>query len=152
MKCSKKIINPCGKKTNANCVDYTGGLHVETKLDICDSPTATDVIEDINEYLDEVSDSLDLSGLGKGCITYSKEGDTLKSREALIAIEDKVCEIADFVGLPKSECDGCPECSPIFNLNIECLGLDFGELTDPCGEQPTTLKELLELIISQIKK
>jgi hypothetical protein len=152
MSCNKKIFLPCGKVISSNCVQYVGELHENTELDICDKPSVTDVIEDINVQLDKVSESIDLTGLGEsGCMTYPPSPDGLKVIQALLTMEEKICEVADFAGLPKPGCSECEPCSPIFNLDITCLGLDFGTLTDPCGEQPTTLKELLQLILTQIQ-
>jgi hypothetical protein len=152
MPCSKKVFNNCGKLESSNCTQYVGELHANTQLDICDKPSVTEVIEDINEQLDKVSESVDLTGLdGGGCMTYPLAPDGLRVVQALQAMEEKICEIADFAGLPKPGCSNCEPCSPIFNLDITCLGLDFGTLTDPCGEQPTTLKELLQLILTQLQ-
>lgn len=152
MSCGKKVFNPCGKPISSNCVEYVGELHENTTLNICDKPSVTEVIEDINLQLDKVSDSIDLTELeGGGCMTYPLAPEGLKVVQALQVMEEKICEIADFAGLPKPGCTSCEPCSPIFNLDITCLGLDFGALTDPCGEQPTTLKELLQLILTQLQ-
>ena len=148
----KNLINTCGKKVNAKCVDYEGELHKNTKIGACDNPSVEDVIEDINDQIDLLSDSLDLSELGNQCITYTKEGEDLLAKEAFKALEDKICEIAEYVGLPESACTGCETCSPIFNEEIACMGLDLGQLVDACGEQPATVKDLLQLLINEINK
>lgn len=150
MSCKKAISNTCGKKHNAKCVDFEGTLHANTEIDECDKPSVEDVIEDLNKQVDLLSTSLDLSGLGEACITYAQEGDTLLAKEALLAMEAKICEIADFVGLPRPGCPTCESCSPLFDETISCLGLDLGGLVDSCGTQPTTLKELLQLMLNQI--
>lgn len=152
MNCKDKISSTCGKKVNAKCVDYEGEYHSNTNIEPCDKPSVEDVIEDINSHIDTLSDSMDLSSLGKDCIEYTKEGEELKAKEAFLALEAKICEIADFVGLPKPGCESCDNCSPIFDLDINCAGLNLGALVDECGEQPKTLKELLQLIIDQVNR
>lgn len=152
MGCKKKLTDTCGKKVNARCVDYEGNLHKNTKIEECDNPSIEDVVEDINLQVDKLSDSLDLSELGDKCITYTKEGEELQAKEAFLALEEKVCGIADFVGLPRPGCTGCQECSPIFDLDISCVNLDLGGLVDACGEQPATLKDLLQLMLNKINE
>lgn len=152
MSCDKDTKSTCGKKMNAKCVDYEGELHENTNIEECSKPSVEDVIEDINEQVDLLSDGLDLSELGDKCIQYVKEGEELKAKEAFLAIEEKVCEIADFVGLPKPGCTGCQDCSPIFDLPIACVGFDLGRLVDECGEQPATLGELLQLLINKVNE
>ena len=152
MSCKDEISNTCGKKINAKCVDYEGDLHKNTKIENCSKPSVEDVIEDLNLQVDAFSDGVDLSALGSSCIEYAKEGDTLKVKEAFLAMEEKICEIADYVGLPKPGCTGCESCSPIFEETIACMGLELGELVDDCGEQPATVKDLLQLMLNELNK
>lgn len=149
MSCDKEISSTCGKKVNAKCVDYEGEYHKNTKIEECDKPSVQTVIEDINNQLDVLSDGLDLNELGDKCIGYVKEGEDLKAKEVFLAMEEKICEIADFVGLPKPGCTGCQDCSPIFDLPIACVGFELGGVVDDCGEQPATLGELLQLLIDK---
>lgn len=150
MSCKDKLANTCGKKVNAKCVDFEGTRHANTKIEECDKPSVETVIEDLNLQVDFLSNSLDLSALGEACINYTQEGETLLAKEALLAMEAKICEIADFVGLPRPGCPTCESCSPLFDETISCLGLDLGGLVDSCGTQPTTLKELLQLMLNQL--
>lgn len=150
MGCKDKIASTCGKKHNAKCVDYEGTLHANTEIEECDKPSVETVIEDLNKQVDLLSTHLDLSALGESCITYTQAGDTLLAKEAFLALEAKICEIADFVGLPRPGCPTCESCSPLFEETISCLGLDLGSLVDDCGVQPTNLKELLQLILNNI--
>jgi len=152
MSCKDKVSNTCGKKSNAKCVDYEGELHKNTKIEECDNPSVEEVIEDLNLQVDDLSEGLDLGELGNNCIAYAKEGDTLKAKEAFLAMEEKICEIAEYVGLPTPGCTGCESCSPIFDETISCMGLELGELVDDCGEQPSTVKDLLQLMLNKLNK
>lgn len=152
MGCKDKISRTCGKKINAKCVDYEGEFHENTELDVCDGSSVEDVIEDINKQVDSLSSSLDLSELGDACIIYTPTGESLLAKDAFLAMEAKICELAEYVGLPTPGCDGCHDCSPIFEESIECANLDLGGLVDDCGVQPSTLKELLQLLLDKLNE
>lgn len=144
MGCSDKLKRNCGKHHNAKCTDYEGELREGTELDKCDDISVEDVIEDINTYLDEVSESIDLSNLGNNCITYDKVDNKIQVKEALLKIEEAVCDIKSQVTDTDSS-----DCHKAFSADITCLGLDFKCLTDPCGNQIQNLGELLQALINQ---
>jgi hypothetical protein len=144
MGCNNKISSTCGKKINAKCVDYEGEFHTDSELAACDCPNMEDVIEDINNTLNNIKTNLDTSGLGNSCIDYDEQGGEITISEALLKLEEKLCEVADYVNF--SEPEACP---PIYTQDITCLNLDFACLTDPCGEQITDLKTLLQALITQ---
>ena len=152
MSCKDKISDRCLKKTNAVCVKYEGTLSGESQLDPNDCHDLESVIEDINGQLDTISDEINLNGISEDCIDFNEEvpGD-VKVREAIIAIVAKIEQISAHIGLACDDCPTCePSCNPIFTEDISCLGLDYGCLADPCGAQPTNLKELLQLIITKV--
>lgn len=150
--CGKTVKSTCGKKVASVCVDYTGGLYTGSPLDVCNDISVQDVIEDINSVMTTYLASADLSGLGTGCITYTKETDgNILIKNALSAMDSKICELQTAMGYTTDNCDSCPNpCSPIFDLPIDCLNLDLGTLEDPCGNPITTFKELLQAMITQI--
>lgn len=143
MGCKDKLRNTCGKKINARCVDYEGELHDDSELDVCDNPNVEEVIEDINNTLNTITDSIDLSGLGDSCIDYNEVDGVITVKEALGKIEAKLCELAELVELEK------PDCPTIFSEDISCLNLDFQCLTDVCGDKITNLKDLLQALIDE---
>ena len=140
--CNNRISSTCGKKINAKCVDYEGDFHNESNLDTCDYPNMEDVIEDINVTLNEITDALDTSGLGDSCITYTEVGGKITIKEALLRLEEKICSLSSAVSV-----DGC---SPVFTDDISCVDLDFKCLVDPCGEQITNMKDLLQALINKV--
>lgn len=142
--CNDKISLTCGKKINAKCVDYEGTLHNDTQLTNCGCYNLEDVVEDINNTINNITDALDTSGLGDSCITYTEVGGEITIKEALLRLEEKICEIADFVSLATPAA-----CPPIFTQDITCLGLDFECLVDPCGDPITNLKDLLQALITK---
>lgn len=148
MSCNNKISDRCVKKTTALCTTYEGTLSAGS--DLTESPclNVQEVIEDINVQIDEITTDINVSGLiNDQCIAYPVIGDKVTVRSAVYTLNTRVKELMTFVGM---NCDGsdASDCPAIFNHNISCLGLDFCTLTDACGEQPTTLKEVLQLLIT----
>lgn len=145
MGCGDKLSNSCGKRHNARCVDYEGQLHEHTELDDCNCHSVHDVLEDMGNALNDINEQIDLSALGDSCIEYEKDDKgRITVKEALKKLEECVCDLKDMV--EDTDEDDCPN---IFSQDISCLGLDFGCLTDPCGEQITNLKDLLQALITQ---
>jgi len=154
MSCRDKIKDRCLKKVNATCVDYEGALSSETNLDPLDCHTVEEVLEDMNDQLDDIYEQIDLDGIDESCIDFQEEETgKIKVKEAILALTSKLKDIMEHVGM---SCDNCPECepscNPIFTEDITCLGLDFGCLVDPCGNQYTTLKDVLQGIIDVAKR
>ena len=131
-RCKDNITSTCGKKVNAKCVDYEGEYHDRTGFEECDKPSLEDVVEDINETLNFLSESVDLSQLPQACdaIDYSQDGDELLVSEALIAHSEMLCALIEHTGYGEPE--PCPDCN------------------DPCGNpsQSTCCESLI--YISQL--
>lgn len=152
MGCNDKIKSRCLSRTNARCVDYEGNLHEDTNLDPLDCFSVDEVIEDINEELDEINTELDLTGIDESCIDFEEAvPGTIETNEAILAVVKKLKEVMQHVGMSCDDCPTCdPTCPPIFKEDISCLGLDYKCLADACGEQPTNLGDLLQIIIDQV--
>lgn len=142
-KCDK-IEDTCGKKINARCVDYEGTVNTQSELTNDSCLNVHNTTQDIYNQLEDIQNSIDLEGLGENCVTYEQEGDKLTVVEALLGLESKLCELVE------ESTSGTGGCHPIFDADITCLNLDLGCLTtDPCGEQITTFKQLLQALIIQ---
>jgi hypothetical protein len=151
MSCNDKISDRCVNKTNAKCVTYEGLLADNTTL----TPNCLDletVLEDINEQINYLYDTTDVDGLSADtCIDYPDQVPQAKvtPKTAITTLNSKVKEVMTFVGMA---CDGAgADCPAIFTQDLSCLNLDFGTLVDPCGNQPTTLKDVLQLILTTIQ-
>jgi len=110
-RCKGNITSTCGKKVNAKCVDYEGEYHDRTGFEECDKPSLEDVVEDINETLNFLSESVDLSQLPQACdaIDYNQDGDELLVSEALIAHSEMLCALIEHTGY--GEAEPCPDCN-----------------------------------------
>lgn len=129
-----KLKYNCGTRTNARCVFYEGYLPEHSKLKDEDCVTIEETTDELYHTQEDILDSIDLSSLGKLCLEYDNSTDKLKVKEVLLAIEKEICKL-------KSASEENDNGS---------LNLDFKCLTSPCGEQITTLNELLQVLIDEI--
>lgn len=143
MGCKGKVSATCGKRHNAKCIDYEGTLHNNTELDDCGCHNMEEVVEDINSELNDINDAIDVSGISSECLEFETNDEgVVEINEVVTKVVTKLDEFCNTLGeTPEGECPA------IFEADITCLGLDFGCLTDPCGEQITTLKTLLQALI-----
>lgn len=151
MSCNDKISDRCVKKTNAVCTTYEGTLSEDTLLTSTACLNVETVIEDINSQLDAIQAKIDVEVLDNDtCIDFPTSGGIVTTRTAILALNARFQAMMEFVGM---ECDGSPSdsCPAIYSHAIECVGLDLGALTDPCGNQPANLKDLLQLILDTIQ-
>ena len=144
-KCDK-IEDTCGKKINARCVKYEGEINEQSSLEEDDCLNVHNTTEDIYEQLEDIQCSIDLSALGDKCIDYTqKDEDKLKVAEALLGLEEKLCEIVGEVAPVEGACH------PVFDADITCVGLDLECLElDPCDNPITTFKDLLQALITKV--
>lgn len=139
--CDKEIRYTCGKKVNARCVDYEGDHSECSELNCCDKPTVHDTLEDISNQLTTICQSIDVSALGEDCLNY--EGTPVTVKDVLLKLEQEVCDLKDRI----QEEENCPT---VFQQDISCLNLNYECLSDPCGDPPSNLTELLQSMITQI--
>lgn len=128
----------CGEKQFAVCVYYNGYLPEYSELEE-GCVTLEETTEELYENQEKILDSIDLSKLGKNCIDYSEfqEGEELKVREALLAIETKFCELEDS-GNDEESC-----CLDITKLDLKCL-------EDACDNQIDTQLKLIQALIDKV--
>lgn len=151
MSCNDKISDRCPNKTNAKCVSYEGTFSSESALN-GNCHNIEEIIEDINTQLDYLKLTTNVDQLTTdSCIEYPDQSpyNEVTPRTAILTLNQKVKQLMDFVGLG---CDGSAgDCPAVFEQDITCLNLEFGNLVDQCGAQPATLKETLQLILNTIQ-
>lgn len=109
MGCRDKIGDRCGKKTSAKCIDYEGTLVTGTSItNPCNKDLET-VIEDINLQIEKLIDVTTLEGLTEACIKYDPAGPTISINEAIVGLNNKVCELVAITKLDTPEV--CPTCT-----------------------------------------
>ena len=123
----------CGSKTNARCVGYDGYLPEYSKLEDC--VTIEETTEELYENQEKIYESIDLSNLGKNCITYNKKDEKLKVKEALFTIETEICKL-------KNQ-DEESNAIDISKLDLKCL-------KDPCNNNINNINQLLQVLINEV--
>lgn len=96
-KCKSKLSDNCMTRTTTDCTDYVGDLYpVNTSLDADDCNTATDIIEDLINILDQHTEDLDFSDFGC-CIEYeaSDEDKGVTIKDVISTHESMLCDHED---------------------------------------------------------
>jgi hypothetical protein len=128
----------------ASCLNTEVSPNDESSLSNEDCLSQEEVNQDIYDQLGDIYDSIDLSELGEECLTYvTLEGKNIV-KNVLLKMEEEICSLKAQIEEQKT--------TAICDLSIEDCGLILGDLVDNCGEQPTTLKELLQVIITQLNQ
>lgn len=140
MACDKDISNVCAENTFSTCVDYEGNLGENTKItDSC--VTQHDVNEDLYTITDEIIDNLDTENLKNTCLVYPQVDNKIIPYSVFSVHNTEICDLKDRVlGLENFD---------YANLDITPFNLDFVCLQDPCNNEITTLKPLLQNIINK---
>lgn len=100
-----------------------------------------DFNEDVYEQLDNIQTQADLSELGELCLTYTTVEGKLFVKNALLKLEEEICSLKEEVETLKT--------TAVCNLLITDCNFILGDLADTCDNPPTTLKELLQILINQ---
>ena len=138
MKNCNRISHTCGERTYLICSEYEGSVNSDSSLIEESCLNGQEVVQDIYNQLE----NLDLSALGELCLEYTQASGKNIVKNVLLKFEEKICELENRV----EELETVDIC----NQSITSCNLDFGDLVDACGNQPTTLAETLQLILTQL--
>lgn len=138
-KCNK-IEQTCGTSTVAACVSYEGTPNEVSPLSDDCSISAEEALQDIYTQLEEIN----LSELGETCLTYiENEEGRIIVKNVLLKIEEEICSLKEQVNNLQT--------ISICETDLTSCALSFGTLVDQCGNQPNTMKEVLQLILDTIQ-
>lgn len=135
-----KIKQTCGSTLVAQCISYEGETNENSPLKDDCALSMEEVTQDVYNQLEQIN----LSELGEKCLTYVlDDDDKIIVKNVLFKYEEEICTLKQKVEDLESVA--------ICETNIESCNLQWGSLTDSCGQQPTTLAESLQLIINTIQ-
>ena len=138
MRNCNKIKHTCSSTNYATCIQTEGEVNTDSELFEVECTNLQENLDDIYNQLE----NLDLSALGELCLSYVQENNKNIVKNVLLKFEEKICELENRV----EELETVDIC----NQSITSCNLDFGDLVDACGNQPTTLAETLQLILTQL--
>lgn len=132
-----KIKNTCVDKQYATCVYYELSLPEISDLD-SSCVTIEETTKELYSFIEEVKTDISLEGIVTDCEDLSE----LSIKDIFELQQNKICELENELEdiSNKNICD----------YSIEDCDLNLQDLVDICGEQPTTLGELLQVLINQI--
>ena len=136
MKNCNKVVNTCGGISPLMCTEYESNVNADSSLVDVNCKNGEEVIQDIYNQLA----NLDLSALGKSCLTYvTVEGKNIV-KNVLLKHEEKICELEARV----LELENRQLCDMLIG---DCV--DVSCLTDPCLNDITTFGQLLQALVTK---
>jgi len=96
---------------------------------------------DIYQQLENIQSQSELSELGNSCMEYVETDGELFVKSVLLKMEQEICTLKTEVETLKS--------TTVCDMDISSCELELGGLVDSCGQQPQTLKDLLQILINQ---
>lgn len=131
----------CGHRTPAVCVRYNSDIPPYSKLNREDCHNLEEAIEDLYELITALRHKTDMTGYDPDCIeidkkntVYDRERSTYMIKDVLEGVTNKLCEIEEKLSV---ESDGGME-------------LDFKCLKTECGNNITSLRDLMQVLINEI--
>lgn len=138
-KCNK-IKNTCGTRNISTCIDYEETVNTQSSLTSTECRNLGETTKDIYEQLEEIND---LSELGEECLTYIENEDgKVVVKNVLLKFEEEICNLKQQIQTLQN--------TAFMDISLANSGLDFECLTDSCSENITTVKELMQALISKV--
>ena len=100
-----------------------------------------DFNEDVYGQLEAIQTNRDLTELIEQCLDYVLVGGKLFVKNALLKQGEEICALKAEIETLKT--------TAICDLLISGCNLTLGDLADTCDNPPTTLKDLLQILINQ---
>lgn len=136
------INNTCGETHYAACTQYEGALPAFTTLAAANCYTLEEIIADIYQIETGIKDEIDLTDLLANSITYTLV-------DGAVIVKNALVKHADMLIAMQAQLDALTNgTDEIFN--ISGWGLNFDCIADGCANPPVYLKDLIQLMITQI--
>lgn len=138
-KCNK-ISDECGAIILSSCVSFEGETNEVSPLKDDCALSVEEVLGDVYTQLEEIN----LSELGENCLDYILDADDkIIVKNVLLKYEEEICTLKQQVTDLQT--------TALCETDVTSCDFEWGTLTDECGDQPTTFKAALQLIIDTIQ-
>jgi|GEM_PF-2614762 len=138
--CGNKIKNTCGSPTYATCVEYEGELPEFSEIEGC--PVIEETTAELYTLIGKIKEETDLSALGDLCLTYVQEDSKTIVKNVLLKFEEEICTLKEKITTLEN--------TGICDQSISGCDLDYDDLVDNCGNIPTTMAGVLQLILDNL--
>lgn len=136
------INNTCGEALYAACMYYEGALPLFTTLVEKECYSVEEIIADIYQIESIILEEINLEELQTNSIDYELLEGKIVVKKALKAHAEMLLSLQELVdNLTQGE-------ASLFDISD--WGLDFGCIADTCDNPPTKLKNLIQLLITEI--
>jgi len=141
--CGNKIQNTCtGSLQYSTCVQWEGEVNPQSSL-VDDSCLDQEIVDqDQYDQLEDIWNEIDLSALGKSCLTYVLEDGKTIVKNVLLKYEQEICELKQ----KQTSSENINLC----DINIADCDIDLKCLALPCNQDIVTLADLLNAMIVKI--
>ena len=136
----KKIKYGCDT-SYATCIIVESTPNPQSSLLDVECISQQDFNEDVYEQLEAIQTNSDLTELIEQCLDYVLVGGKLFVKNALLKQSEEICALKAEIETLKT--------TAICDLLISGCNLTLGDLADTCDNPPTTLKDLLQILINQ---
>jgi hypothetical protein len=131
-----------GEVQYATCTRYEGDVNLESSLNNENCLDLDMTTSDIYNQIEDILNDINTDSLGEKCLNYTLEESKVKIKNVLLKYEEEICNLKEEVNTLKT--------TAICDFDITDCDLQFNGLVDSCGETPTKLGEVLNLIFSKI--
>lgn len=138
-KCNK-VESTCTTKNYATYIIYESEVNEVSELNDHCALSIEETTQDIYNQLEEIN----LSELGETCLEYILDpNDKITVKNVLLKFQEEICSLREKIEILES--------TAICDTNITACDLNFGDLTNVCNTQPSTMKDVLQLILDNIQ-
>jgi hypothetical protein len=142
--CEDKIVQSCTTPIYAPCVRYEGIVNTQSTLIDKGCRNLHQTTEDIYTQLEQVEKEIDLSALGKSCLTYIQDNNKNIVKNVLLKYEQEICDLKTKVANLQTVA--------ICSTSIMDCGIDFKCLfpVNPCGTRALTIKDFMVAVVAKL--
>lgn len=133
----------CGKRHEARCTFYNTSVPTWSSLVNEDCVTLEETTAETYVELNSFRERFDLDNIVADCITFTyADSDNKKMSEVVHAIQDSICALETSITNSGT--------TAICDVSIATCGLDTDCLDDACGTGLSTVKDVIQALITKV--